>query len=253
MPVRTGSFLYFRGFVMNRLNFLLIFYLTFFLRTICYCNIPLNSINQQFYKTEQDTLLQKQILYNGRIWRNQYYKIRGDQFLFSKDFLPGTVTINGQLFDNIRLRYDIYRDQIMTMSNPTTILQINKEMVDMFSILFENKWYKFDKIIADSSNVFKGYLNVLYKGNTSLYVKYKKEIELLAEDSKYDRFYLTNSIYVVKDEITYQVTGKKELLNLLVDKKQQIRDFIKTNKLKISKTIPESFVPVLEFYDNMGQ
>jgi hypothetical protein len=238
---------------MNRLSFLLIFSLAFFLRTICYGNIPLNSRNQQFYKTEQDTLLQKQILYNGRVWRNQFYKVRGDQFLFSQDFLPGTVTIRGQLFDNVRLRYDIYKDQIMTMSNPTTILQINKEMVDKFSLKFENKLYQFERTTSDSSKALKGYLNVLYKGNTSLYVKYKKDIELLAEDSKYDRFYQTRRIYLVKDGIIYQVPGKKELFNLLVDKKQQIRNFIKTNKLKVSKTDPESFVPVLEYYDNLGQ
>lgn len=237
---------------MNRLSFLLIFSLAFFLRTICYGNIPLNSRNQQFYKTEQDTLLQKQILYNGRIWRNQYYKVRGDQFLFSQDFLPGTVTIRGQLFDNIRLRYDIYKDQIMTMSNPTTILQINKEMVDRFSVNFENKLYQFERITSDSTKALTGYLNVLYKGEISLYIKYQKKIELFAVGGKYDRFYQFYDIFLVKDGKMYPLTGKRELLNLLVDKKQQIRDFMKTHKLKVSKNIPDSFVPVVEFYNGMG-
>ena len=229
------------------------FSLPIFLSICCYGLIPSASGNQHFNRIEQDTLLQKQILYNGRIWRNQYYKVRGNQFLFSNDFLPGTVTIKGQLFDNVRLRYDIYKDEITTISNPTTILQLNKEMVDMFSILFKNKWYKFIRILEDSSNVFNGYLNVLYKGKTSLYVKYRKEIELLAEDGKYDRFYQSQSIYIVKDGITYPVTGKKEFFIPLSDKKRQIKNFIKTNKLKILKKVPESFVPVLEFYDNMDQ
>lgn len=238
---------------MYRFSFLLFFSLLIFLSICCYGLIPSASGNQHFNRIEQDTLLQKQILYNGRIWRNQYYKVRGNQFLFSNDFLPGTVTIKGQLFDNVRLRYDIYKDEITTISNPTTILQLNKEMVDMFSILFENKWYKFIRILEDSSNVFNGYLNVLYKGKTSLYVKYRKEIELLAEDGKYDRFYQSQSIYIVKDGITYPVTGKKEFFIPLSDKKRQIKNFIKTNKLKILKKVPESFVPVLEFYDNMDQ
>ena len=37
-----------------------------------------------------------QLLYNGRAWRNLYYKIRGDQFLFSTEFLPGSVTVEGK-------------------------------------------------------------------------------------------------------------------------------------------------------------
>jgi hypothetical protein len=238
---------------MCRFSLLLFFSLPIFLSICSYGIIPSDSGNHNFYSIEQDTLFQKQILYNGRIWRNQYYKVRGNQFLFSKDFLPGTVTIMGQLFDNVSLRYDIYKDEITTISNPTTILQLNKEMVEMFSILFDNLWYKFERIPGDGSNVFNGYLNVLYKGKTSLYIKYRKVIELLAEDGKFDRFYQSQNIYIVRGGITYPVTGKKEFFILLNDKKRQIRNFIKTNNLKISKKVPESFVPVLEFYDNMDQ
>jgi hypothetical protein len=240
-------------FFMNRFECLLVFSLAIFFSAGCYGIIPDNSGNQNKYVTEQDTLLQNQILYNGRVWRNLYFKVRGNQFLFTSGFLPGTVTINGKLFNNINIRYDIYKDEIMTMSDPVTFLQFNKEMVDRFSILSENKLYQFEKIIPDSSNVLKGYVNVLYKGKTSLYVKYKKVIELLAVDGKFDRFYQFHRIYVVKDEIIYPVTGKKELLNILVDRKPQIKDFIKTSRLKVSKNVPESFVPVLEFYDRTAQ
>jgi len=65
--------------------------------------------------------------------------------------------------------------------------------------------------------------------------------------------FINHSIYIVKDGITYPVTGKKEFFIPLNDKKRQIKNFIKTNKLKILKKVPESFVPVLEFYDNMDQ
>ena len=51
-----------------------------------------------------------QILYNGRAWRNLYYKVKGDQFLFSNEFLSGTVTIDDRTFSNLNLRYDIYDD-----------------------------------------------------------------------------------------------------------------------------------------------
>jgi len=238
---------------MYRFSFLSFFSLPIILDICCNGIIPSASGKQHFYKIEQDTLLQKQILYNGRIWRNQYYKVRGNQFLFSKDFLPGTVTIKGQLFDNVKLRYDINKDEITTISDPITILQLNKEMVDMFSILFENKWYKFERIPENGSNVFNGYLNVLYKGKTALYVKYRKEIELLAEDGKYDRFYQSQNICIIKDGIAFPVTGKKEFFIPFNDKKRQIKNFINSNKLKISKKVPESFIPVLEYYDNLGQ
>jgi hypothetical protein len=91
----------------------------------------------------------------------------------------------------------------------------------------------------------------LYSGNTSLYVKYKKEIDLLAENQKFDRFSQTQHIFVMKDDKIYQVSGKKDFLKILADNKQQVRNLMKTNRLKIIKSDPSSFVPVLKFYDSL--
>jgi hypothetical protein len=199
---------------------------------------------------QQDTTLRKQLLYNGRVWRNLYYNVRGDQFLFSPDFLPGTVTINGKHFDNVMIRYDIYKDEIMTPVTPVTIVQLNREMVDSFSLQFNNKSYSFSQQ-NESREILKGYINILYSGTTSLYVKYKKEIDFLAENQKYDRFSQTQHIFVMKDEKIYQVSGKKDFLNILDDSRQQVRSFIKAGRLKISKSDPSGFVPVLKYYDSL--
>ena len=53
------------------------------------------------------------------------------------------------------------------------IIQLNKEMVESFSMVFDN-FYNFKKIEADTLNSLAGYVNVLYDGNISLYVKYKE-------------------------------------------------------------------------------
>jgi hypothetical protein len=202
---------------------------------------------------QPDTLRENQILYNGRVWRNLYYRVKEDQFLFSKILLPGSLTINGKTFKNISIMYDIYNDEIITPTNHGSILQLNKEMVDSFAIIFQNKTYKFTKIQEDSIKGFKGFVNVLYKGKTALYVKYKKEIELLSADDTFDKFYQTHRIYFVKDSIVYLVTGKREFFNLMDEYRVPIRSFIKKNRLRISKRNPESFVPVVQFYDSLSQ
>jgi hypothetical protein len=201
---------------------------------------------------EQDTLHEIQILYNGRLWRNRYYRVKEDQFLFSRDFLPGSITIGGKTFKNLSVRYDIYTDEIMTVTNHGTILQMNKEMVDSFNIIYQNKSYNFANIQDDRLKGFRGYINVLFKGKVALYVKYKKEIELLAVEKKYDLFYQTHRIYFVKDDLVYQINSKREFFKLLDDQKLQIRTFIKINRLKVSKKVPESFVPVVELYDSLS-
>ena len=194
--------------------------------------------------------IELQILNNGRAWRNLYYKIKGDQFLYSPEFLPGSVTIEGRTFSNLKLKYDIYNDELIMITDHGIIIQLNKEMVESFSMIFDNI-YNFKKLEADTLNSLSGYVNILFEGSTSLYVKYRKEILQLAVENKYDLFNQVNRIYVKKDSVISRVDSKKEFLNLFKDKKQQLHTFIKANKLKLSRKNPESFKPVIEYYDTL--
>ena len=64
--------------------------------------------------SEEPNIPENQILYNGRVWRNLYTRIKGDQFLFSNDFQPGTVTISGKLFKHLEVLYVIYNSDYAT-------------------------------------------------------------------------------------------------------------------------------------------
>jgi hypothetical protein len=193
---------------MNNLAFMFIFLVIISSRHGLYRISTPNSDSILSNITEQDTIKVRQILYNGILWENKYHRIKEDQFLFSSFFLPGTVSVNGQTFKNLRIKYDIYSDEIIIPLNSEKILQVNKEMVDSFTIFFENKGYKFDKIQDDTLKGFTGYVNVLYKGESALYVKYKKEISPLTTEQYDGEFDQTHRIYLVKDNIIYPVDRK---------------------------------------------
>jgi|WetSurMetagenome_2_1015567.scaffolds.fasta_scaffold244778_2 hypothetical protein len=200
-----------------------------------------------------DTLRENQELYIGKMWSNKYTNVKGDQFLFSREFLPGSLTINGTVYKRILINYDIYNDEILVPKNGESIVQLNKEMVDSFLIINNDITYRFVNARTDSSSVIKGYNNQLYKGKSILYVKYKKEIEELAVDDKYDLFYRTYRIFLQKDGQIYQVTSKNDLLKIMKEDKAKIKDFMKKNRLKVSKKEPGSFIPVIRYYDSISQ
>jgi hypothetical protein len=206
-----------------------------------------------FKISQQDPHKENQILYNGKVWRNLYYNVRGDQFLFSRDYLPGSLTINGKSYKNLNISYDICNDEIIIPTDHGTILQLNKEMVDSFSLVSENKIYRFVNTREDSLAGIKGFVNVLYKGKSALYIKYKKEIQPLAVDNKYDLFFQTYRIYFFKEGTIHQITSKRDLLKLLYEDKTQIKNFIRKRNLKISKKVPESFIPVIRYFDSISQ
>lgn len=198
-----------------------------------------------------DTIKDVQLMFIGRIWIDEYTKVDGDQFLFGNEFVKGSVSMNRIEFDNILLRYDIYEDELTAINEKGLILRLNKEMLDSFSFRINDNLMKF--IRADSIEGISGYVNVLYPGQTALYVKYRKHIELLAVDQKVDRFYQVRKNYLVKDGFARSFAGKLEFFRLLDDKKHELKQFIKKNNLSISRKKPESFIPVLRYYDSLNQ
>lgn len=235
---------------MTRICFLLILCSTL----LSLPNLPAAGSSQPdsvfFYAGNQDTV-DNQMLYNGRAWRNLYPKVIGDQFLFTKEFMPGTVTIDGKQFPGMPIKYDIYNDEILTINNRGIIIQLNKEMIDQFSFNFNNIVYRFRRLIPDSVNLLTGYVDVLYDGKVSLFVKHKKEILLLAVEHNYDMFEESHRVYLGKDGKLFIISSKSDLLNTLSDNKKQIKSFIKSKRLMVTKKDPRSFIPVVEYYESL--
>lgn len=241
---------------MNRTVFLWIFLLSF-TSGRCLFSLSIQDTKTFFSDSnEQDTLKENQNLYSGKVWKNMYRRINGDQFLFTNYFLPGTVSTYGKTYKNVLIRYDIFSDEIMIPVDREEIVQLNKEMIDSFSITFENKEYYFSKIYNDRLNEIKGaqgFFNVLYRHESAIYVKYKKDISPHITDKSDGTFLQTQKIYLVNDNSVHPLSVTNDLFKALNTDEMQIRNWLKTNKLKVSKKRPESFVPAIRFFDSLHQ
>lgn len=194
-----------------------------------------------------------QKLYNGRAWKNTYYKIKGDQFLFTTDFITGNVMIDNREYKNLRLKYDIYNDELISINDHGIMIQMNKEMIDRFSLNYNGRLYNFKRIDSDTTGSMKGFVNILYEGKSALYAKYMKEILLLAVENKYDLFNQVIRVFFEKEGSVYRISSKREFMGLIKDHKAEVRQFMRSNKIRLSKKIPESFKPVVEYYDKVRQ
>lgn len=205
------------------------------------------------FTVPQDSVSLRQELYNGRVWRDIYsHRVTGLQFLFTDQFLPGTVIMNGRLFKDLKVRYDTYNDEVMIITDKLAILRLNTEKVDAFTISYDNTLHTFNRLEPDNLNQVKGYVDVLYKGQTALYVKYVNEISRLAQGRTYDVFINSYSIWVLKDGVLIKISGNKDFIRLLSDHNQEIRSYIKANRIVLSKKNPESYARVIKFYDSLS-
>ncbi len=199
----------------------------------------------------QDTLKERQILYNGILWINKYHKFEGDQYLFSDIFLPGSLYFNNHIFRNIELRYDILSDEIMIPQSRDVIVQLNKEMVDSFILVFENKEYRFINLREDSLLGSSGYFNVLYDGKSALYSKYIKTIATVITDKSNGYFNETMHLILVLDEKAYKISKLRDILNLVPSESDRIKSFVREKRLKVTIKNPDSFIPVVRYYDSL--
>jgi hypothetical protein len=198
---------------------------------------------------QNDSVRNSQVLFNGKIWRNLYPAVSGTQFLFSTEFLLADISVKGRTFRNIKAKYDIFRDELLAETDNGTIIQMNKEIVDSFSLKYSD--FKYNFIRVDSAIEFNGYVNVLYSGESSMYVTYKKLIELLAIDRKQDRFYEKRKMYLVRNGIAEQFSGGSGLLKLFGERKKEVKELIRKNHLQMRRDTPLSFVPVIKLYDTL--
>ena len=191
---------------------------------------------------------------NGKIWNNRYRKFHGSAFLFEDYFLPGTVSVNGRTYKNLSIKYDIYSDEVLLPVSSDEIIQLNKEIVDSFSITYDNLTYKFIRLGFDTlkSDTPAGYFNLLYNGQVSCLIKYKKEI--LPGDIERDfEFVQSHQIYLKKHTVLYQVSKKKEIFQTLMVEESEFKKSIRDRKQNLSVDNPGSLIPLLRFYDSQAR
>jgi hypothetical protein len=152
------------------------------------------------------------------------------------------------------IKFDIYADEILIPVDLDEVVQVNKEMVDSFSIRYENFTYRFEKFndSLEKKLDVNGYLCVLYKGETALYIKYGKYIMPNITDKSDGEFIETRKVYLVKDKTLYPILSITDLSKALNIDKQVMKNFLKKNKLKILMNNPVSIIPIIRFYDDLS-
>jgi hypothetical protein len=198
-----------------------------------------------------DTLPGKELLYNGRIWRDIYVSVREDQFLLTKDFLPGTVKFNNNVYKGLKVRYDIFLDEVHIITENGKILQLNKEMTDEFSLTYYSRIYKFQKLYFNDYPDLTGYADMRYQGKTLLFVKHKKEISKISPGKSYENFVQSDFVYAVSDNIPHRIKRRHDLMEFLGDKKDQVISYMKQNRIKVNVKMPDTIIPVLEYFDSL--
>ena len=192
------------------------------------------------------------LLYSSKIEPSYGFIIQNHPYLHKKEFMKGTISLEGRVYHNVMLRLNQEIEEIMTKP-PTTNFSLliprdkfEYALIDSLYILYH---------IPESANgklLPKGFYIRIYNGE---YQVWKREI-----------FYLTNKIdalisnynyekqlriYIYKDGNYNPVKNKRSVLKLFSSKKKVLNKFIKQSGLKFSENPDKAIVAITKYYDEL--
>jgi hypothetical protein len=198
--------------------------------------------------------IEKQILFNGRLWKNQFTGIEGHQFLLSPFSLSGTVVIGNYKFDNVNLRYDILNDELLIQKDANIVVRMNREWISSFDIVFNGELLHFVNLETSSARKLKGYFHLSYDSGIKMYIRYSKDILSESFTNSYPRFNQKNTIFIFKNGEYHKINNMRALFSLLGDKEEQkaVKNFIRNENFRVTVKDPSSVRRVLEYYEKIA-
>jgi hypothetical protein len=190
-------------------------------------------------------------LYNGR----QY--IDYNSFLYnahahfrSKALFYGEVFYDGILYEKVPMHYDIIRD-VLAVSDLTDkyLIELQIDKIGWFNI--DHTRFIYLEPDGEKKGIPPGFYHPLYEGVSAVYRQDKKIVTEKLESQVVRIVSETHSYYIRRGNEYFSANSKAAVLRIFSDKKGDIRQYIRKNKIDVNKGGDEALVSIASHYDQL--
>jgi hypothetical protein len=183
------------------------------------------------------------IVYQPHFEEHPYFKI--------DDWAMGSIVYWDELYENVPVLYDLSTDEVITENRGGHPIKLVAEKVQSFTV----SEHTFVRLIRDENNkINDGFYDRLYDGDLKVYARLVKVYrETLNHQEIIPSYTEGIRYYVVKDGIFHTVKTKKSVMQILVDRKQEMKTFIRKNRIRFKTNRDVAIVRVIEYYDSLKQ
>jgi len=192
-------------------------------------------------------------LYNGFV-QNQYDPgIEGNAYLDDHDgWSTGSVDYDGETFEGVPMRYDIYTDQVIVLLDSRGLpYRLVKDKVKNFDLRRRH----FVRIPESEEGITGGFYEELYGGKSQVVNKLEKKLMTNKSTAGVSRYFSPvddyQHYYIKKGSKYYSVSGLGSVLEVFKDKKKEIKQFIKDSKIRFNELPELSLVEIARYYDRL--
>lgn len=187
-------------------------------------------------------------LYTGSEYLGNGHQAKGSPFFLSDSSLRGFVVYREQRYENLDMQYDLLSGELLIRDYTHNYnIELSRENVTRFSIAHHDFWY----LVPDRSspsNMEAGYYERLNGTDPALFARREKKIVIPSSVDEQAFYQLVNSWYLLIGGRFYQVESKNGLLDILKDKKDLVKKFIREQHLNFKKEFERALLKTIEYY-----
>ena len=147
--------------------------------------------------------------------------------------------------------YDLLKDQVVVQhSNGFSKVGLVSEKVKEFTLL-NHHFIRLEGDSLSGSPIIAGFYDELYTGKLSVLAKRIKFIDEQIKDVLEREFLQHNYFFIKKEGMYYAVKNYKGLLSVLKDKGQDVKQYLRKNRIKFRKGPENAIVNATAYYDSI--
>lgn len=214
-----------------------------------FIQIAANQVVEQYNKA----IYKQAHVYDGNEYITHDYRIKVHPFYRVDSLQMGTIYYNGVRYDNVKMLYDIVRDELAVQPPEGAYrIRLRNEYLTSFTI----GPYTFTRIgagvgagpsIGDSAvGVPTGFYEVLHDGRVKALSRRVKIVHEDISQGYYKADYQQKDrFFILKEGVYHEVKTKRSLLNLFPDQSQELRKYSRAKNLKFNDNQREEAIALI--------
>ncbi len=190
-----------------------------------------------------------QNLYNGRIYFLYDNRSEEHQFFNDREWSYGAVKFDGQRFDSVQLKLDIYKQELLVHHLNGDHMILQPEKVTDFII----QGHQFKRLIADKeidASMNTGFYDIVYSGKSQLLVFRKKDRQEKIDDRRVIALYpQKDKFYIFRNGAYKHVHSKKSVLALFPGSERSLKRGLRAKQLSYRKNREEAILTMVQQFD----
>jgi hypothetical protein len=195
-----------------------------------------------------------ELLYLGEIYQPSNPFAKGSPYLTDR-FLPAKIIVKNNVFENITAKYNIETNQLLALaktdSGKIVLINLKENWIDNF--ILDNHNFVNISQYQPTLNI-KGYYELVFSGKKNLFIKYSNSFINTYTDLTPNGFYskIKKSLYLSDSTDFILIKNKNHFLNLYVKNKNEIKKYMRKNKIRFSKASNNQLNKLMQYCDGLS-